>query len=225
MFRKGFTLIELLVVIAIIGALAALLFPVFVRVRENGRRTTCISNERQLGLAFLAYAQDNGERLPVQHGDDSADPVKNRNAITSDWALKLKPFLTSLEIARCPDDTKSVPYTDPQTGTVVLHSYAVPQNVGGQPLTRIPAAARTVLLVETYTWGTSESLDSIAGVLGRTAFDDRQWLPVFRHNGSANYLFLDGHVKTLPGPNPTFPGYKTDADGIAHCGANDPLPQ
>ena len=55
MKRHGFTLIELLVVIAILGLLAAVLFPVFAHVRENGRRAVCASNLHQLGLAIMAY--------------------------------------------------------------------------------------------------------------------------------------------------------------------------
>jgi len=56
--RRGFTLIELLVVIAIIAILAAILFPVFARVREKARQTDCLSNIRQLGVAFGLYKSD-----------------------------------------------------------------------------------------------------------------------------------------------------------------------
>jgi prepilin-type N-terminal cleavage/methylation domain-containing protein len=64
--RRGFTLIELLVVIAIIAILAAILFPVFARAREQARKTTCLNNLRQIGTAILMYAQDYDERLPPQ---------------------------------------------------------------------------------------------------------------------------------------------------------------
>ena len=64
MRRTAFTLIELLVVIAVIAILAALLFPVFGRARESARRTSCLSNVRQLGQAFLMYAGDHDETLP-----------------------------------------------------------------------------------------------------------------------------------------------------------------
>lgn len=62
--RRGFTLIELLVVIAVIAILAAILFPVFAQAREQGRKTVCLSNQRQIGLAFRLYTQDYDEAFP-----------------------------------------------------------------------------------------------------------------------------------------------------------------
>lgn len=63
--EKGFTLIEILVVISIISILAAILFPVFARARENARRASCLSNLKQIGLATMMYTQDYDERLPL----------------------------------------------------------------------------------------------------------------------------------------------------------------
>jgi prepilin-type N-terminal cleavage/methylation domain-containing protein/prepilin-type processing-associated H-X9-DG protein len=64
MKKLGFTLIELLVVIAIIAILAAILFPVFAQAREKARAITCVSNEKQMGLAILQYVQDYDETFP-----------------------------------------------------------------------------------------------------------------------------------------------------------------
>lgn len=65
MQRKGFTLIELLVVIAIIAILAAILFPVFAQAREQARSTSCLSNNKQIGLSVKMYAQDYDEQYPM----------------------------------------------------------------------------------------------------------------------------------------------------------------
>lgn len=62
---RGFTLIELLVVIAIIAILAAILFPVFAQAREQARSAACLSNTKQIGTAFLMYAQDYDEEFPM----------------------------------------------------------------------------------------------------------------------------------------------------------------
>ena len=62
--KRAFTLIELLVVIAIIAILAAILFPVFAQAREKARATSCLSNLKQLGLAYTQYIQDSDELWP-----------------------------------------------------------------------------------------------------------------------------------------------------------------
>ena len=67
--RRGFTLIELLVVIAIIAILAAILFPVFAQAREKARSATCLSNNKQIGLAVAMYIQDYDSTYPSQKGD------------------------------------------------------------------------------------------------------------------------------------------------------------
>ena len=66
--KRGFTLIELLVVVAIIGILAAILFPVFARARENARRASCQSNLKQIGLGIAQYTQDYDERVVTRSG-------------------------------------------------------------------------------------------------------------------------------------------------------------
>ncbi len=71
--RRGFTLIELLVVIAIIAILAAILFPVFARARENARRTSCVSNVKQIGLAWMMYVQDYDETYPPDNTTNGAN--------------------------------------------------------------------------------------------------------------------------------------------------------
>ena len=72
--RRGFTLIELLVVIAIIAILAAILFPVFARARERARQSACLSNLKQIGVAFFMYTEDSDGRMPDRRDLKSSLP-------------------------------------------------------------------------------------------------------------------------------------------------------
>jgi prepilin-type N-terminal cleavage/methylation domain-containing protein/prepilin-type processing-associated H-X9-DG protein len=94
---SGFTLIELLVVIAIIAILAAILFPVFARARENARRASCQSNIKQILLGVTQYTQDYDERFPR--------PIAVSPALAQ-WSDLLQPYLKSTQIFECPSTTK-----------------------------------------------------------------------------------------------------------------------
>src|SRR5579862_8158795 len=118
----GFTLIELLVVIAIIALLAAILFPVFAKARENARRSSCQSNLKQLALSIHQYIQDYDEMYPlpryeVSGGWMAATDVNNlptplaygNNYNTpgwfTTWVDEVYPYVKNGQIFRCPSDT------------------------------------------------------------------------------------------------------------------------
>ena len=88
--RRGFTLIELLVVIAIISILAGLALPVFSQAREAARKTSCLSNQRQIAMGIMLYAQDNDEAIVpwLKARSYSGQPRKDRL-----WTGTLQPYV------------------------------------------------------------------------------------------------------------------------------------
>ncbi len=105
---RGFTLIELLVVIAIIAILAAILFPVFARAREAARKSSCLSNCKQIGTSLMMYTQDYDETYPIANQEEDRLPRGqahnwfNSNGASPALADVIQPYAKNDGIFRCP---------------------------------------------------------------------------------------------------------------------------
>ncbi len=249
--RSGFTLIELLVVIAIIAILAAFLFPVFAQAREKARAAACLSNEKQIGLAFLQYAQDYDERLPS--GAGYSDITNNYRGDGSGWAAQVYPDIKSRDLFHCPDDG-----TGP-TGARVPVSYALNQNAAGATQPQFGNVAATILLFEVSDAVSdvsklgnghgsgdvsvdNESASGNGNGTTRGGIDTYQTGPLGnplkapdattrtgRHASGSHFLFADGHARWLRGASVSAGGDNSSAGcpqdrGGAPCAPDPSLP-
>jgi prepilin-type N-terminal cleavage/methylation domain-containing protein/prepilin-type processing-associated H-X9-DG protein len=193
----GFTLIELLVVIAIIAILASILFPVFARARENARRSSCQSNMKQLGLAFMQYTQDYDERLP--NSIDSPAPgtyggwmyftKTDRSAGAFEPAKgSLYPYVKSTQIYVCASDTEGQRSGNSYAGNQCIFQQSVGGIAPGKSMAAFQETTKWMLLGEESSGGgRKNSTDDGYMTIGNTFTD--------RHLDGTNMLFLDGHVK------------------------------
>src|SRR2546421_425398 len=105
--KQAFTLIELLVVIAIIAILAAILFPVFAQARAAARKTSCLSNQKQLGLGCLMYSQDYDEMLVMGWNGSVPGILRDNGTVYrswSPWTAAIQPYVKNLDLLLCPDN-------------------------------------------------------------------------------------------------------------------------
>jgi prepilin-type N-terminal cleavage/methylation domain-containing protein/prepilin-type processing-associated H-X9-DG protein len=220
--KSGFTLIELLVVIAIIAILAAILFPVFARARENARRASCQSNLKQLGLGFAQYVQDYDERFPMWRAAGCAGGHEGEcgwaiNAQYATIAPPIFPYTKSIQILQCPSEKTAATIDLNASFSDYFYNSNVgsdgslsggcggsnDNNVGTLPrnLSEFDATALTILLGDATAnkaddWSNGYSSCSGSG----SASKNGRWDPAVdttakRHLEGANYAFADGHVK------------------------------
>ena len=206
---QAFTLIELLVAIAIIAILAAILFPVFARARENARRSSCQSNLKQIGIGVIQYTQDYDENFPLALVTPGFG-----------WAAVIQPYIKSTQLYQCPSDTKEPNATPTQVGysdywynarlscpsdNSVSGGYNQSVNIAS-----LASASLTLMSGDASTANgndTSAHRTNGAASAGNTGDSTGQpstnggsglassGIITDRHLEGSNFLFADGHVK------------------------------
>lgn len=194
--RAGFTLIELLVVIAIIAILAGLLLPALSRAKETARKTQCLSQMRQIGLAVRLYAEDNHDEFPrSQHSAFAHSQLAWGRAVAPQLTPNPTLWTNLLRgVYHCPSDPRTTPWSYGQSVYFELNSDT--DDYAGSPQTwrriaAIPKPATTILQAETL-----GSVDHIMPHFWMTSQDATD-VAAHRHQSRSNYNFVDGHSEAL----------------------------
>jgi len=230
--KMAFTLIELLVVIAIIAILAALLFPAFAQAKEAARRTSCLSNSNQTGLAFVMYCGDY---------DDTSPTVEEYNLPTRyvvDYWQLIQPYVKNTDVFFCPDDSFSgcdaaemLPVTAPGGKCISygsnwgpMQSFLKNTQEGGlygpfvlDPTSQFYYAAGISMTTITspadmFAFGDSDDVPwyslSMDSILSRYWLENKTITSTsqIRHGGKFNFTYTDGHAKMLPMVGGTWDG-------------------
>ena len=213
--KRGFTLIELLVVIAIIAILAAILFPAFAKARESARRISCVNNLKQIGTSIMQYSQEFDEKLPPAR-EGSQDP-------TPWWPMMIKPYLQDTGVYKCPSNTTAATIRDTTPADVYSNHYNVNgmgvdttgnddfvTSVAGQSGIRNRPMNRNSTTAGSAAESGGAALSEIKAptqciLVGEVTNDTRRDADFFGtgdlnfqgHLGTTNFLFADGHVKSM----------------------------
>jgi len=234
-YRNGFTLIELLVVIAIIAILAAILFPVFARARENARRSSCQSNLKQIALGIFQYTQDYDEKFPLYR----TGPYLGTQRPYA-WADGgVQPYVKSVQILQCPSEPTAGQTTNPAAAGYTDYGYNLFMGgynngaISGMSIATLTQASLTVMVFDnvsghgdSYGNGAAGQTNYTCGVpgvptctAGKATFTSGA---AERHLDGQNFAFADGHVKWYRGASPTQSAVVWNAGTPASTSGNGP---
>jgi prepilin-type N-terminal cleavage/methylation domain-containing protein/prepilin-type processing-associated H-X9-DG protein len=209
--KQAFTLIELLVVIAIIAILAAILFPVFAKVREKARQTACVSNEKQISLGMLMYEQDYDGYFP---SDTFFAGITYESGQWLNTMMLVCPYLKAPNVWACPSNPYSQKAMNYGTTNFAFASYALNMQLFdsvyyGAPHTEafIQEPSSKIMLGEAVAYangsaappnGNGAGWDSLGWSYWTGTTADGWQTEGFCHNtGTMNVAYCDGHVKAV----------------------------
>jgi len=193
----GFTLIELLVVIAIIAILAAMLLPALAKAREKARQSNCISNLKQIGLGAFMYTDDNKEMYPNCAGYVNAANIGiGLSPQVEEWYTLLRPYVTDTKVYNCPSYNTTVIYAGGTNSGHLGYGVGYQRNVVITNLAMALVKETSTCYYLTDGSGNNYCRWMCPGyATGTCTLITSNWAWNFdRHTGSADYLFMDGHV-------------------------------
>ncbi len=197
--RTAFTLIELLIVVAIIGILAALLIPAIQAAREAARRSQCLSNLHQIGIATMQFTNIHAGHFPWTYHQSNSD--------AQSWMTTLAPFLENVnEMRLCPDDPMGDPRVQTNSAGLISTSYLIDEYVAyatgdglyALNINKIKETQRTLVMAERMSSNVTAPLDH---------FHASTWYSPF--NIAANLVWPTIVAEINPAPTPTAPTFCT----------------
>ena len=223
---RAFTLIELLVVIAIIAILAAILFPVFAKAREAGRAASCKSNLKQIGTAFMMYAQDYDETGVIGASNNYNTLTCADGFVCEGYEPRLQTYIKNWQVFHCPSRSDTSSYGRNASGNnpagrcrssygMNLNQWAgnranhwnagVNDSLWAKPADTV-MCAEIVAGADDYVAAWNQTIPPnwdaslVSGTTYSMAFDRLNE----QHSETANILYKDGHVKAAKKSQLTF---------------------